>query len=154
MLPVSVTDVVQRIWRLRARLARFAGVSVVGVAITLALLVTFHSLLGWPAVVANIAATVVAAVPIFLLNRRWVWQRKGAHSVSREIVPFWTYTLMGLVVSSGLVALADAVWGSAVAVNIANLTGWGVLWVGKFVLLERFLFAHRDEVAPGRTVVV
>ncbi len=133
---------------------RFAGVSVVGVVITQALLLLFAGGLDWAAVLANIVATTLAALPVFLLNRRWVWGKKGQHSVSREIVPFWSYTLLGLAVSTGLVAVASAVWGQILAVMAANLLGWGVLWLGKFVLLERYLFRDGDEVAPGRRVTV
>ncbi|MCP3938688.1 MAG: hypothetical protein GY708_25345 [Actinomycetia bacterium] len=151
---MSVTEVVAKAWRLRGRLVRFAGVSVVGVVITQALLLLFAGGLDWAAVLANIVATTLAALPVFLLNRRWVWGKKGQHSVSREIVPFWSYTLLGLAVSTGLVAVASAVWGQILAVMAANLLGWGVLWLGKFVLLERYLFRDGDEVAPGRRVTV
>ncbi|MCP4961846.1 MAG: hypothetical protein GY925_21585 [Actinomycetia bacterium] len=149
-----MTEVVAKAWRLRGRLVRFAGVSVVGVVITQALLLLFAGGLDWAAVLANIVATTLAALPVFLLNRRWVWGKKGQHSVSREIVPFWSYTLLGLAVSTGLVAVASAVWGQILAVMAANLLGWGVLWLGKFVLLERYLFRDGDEVAPGRRVTV
>ena len=141
---MSVLDLPMRLWRVRRRLIRFAGVSVIGVVITQVLLLLFKGGLGWSGVQANIVATTVSAVPVFLLNRRWVWQKVGDHSWSREIVPFWAYTLAGLIVSTALVAVADDVWGTTIAVNLANLAGWGVLWIGKFLLLEKVLFA-RDE---------
>lgn len=141
---MSIGDVIKRAWALRDRIVRFAGVSVVGVAITQALLIGFSAGLDWAGVPANIAATTLSAIPIFLMHRSWVWGVTRAHSVSREIVPFWTYTLIGLGVSTVFVGLADAQWGSTLAVSLANLTGWAVLWLGKFVLLERFLFREAD----------
>jgi len=142
---MSETGFVARAWALRARLIRFAGVSVIGVVVTQTLLILLKGGLGWAGVPANIVATAVAAVPAYLLNRRWVWGVRGAHSFSREIVPFWSYTLLGLALSTGFVAYADSRWGSTVAVSIANLVGWAVLWCGKFVLLERYLFGEDDE---------
>jgi putative flippase GtrA len=127
---------------LTTRLARFAGVSVVSVVITQGLLVLFNGVLGWPGWVANVMAVGIAAGPAYLLNRRWVWAKFGPHSMSREVVPFWAYTFAGLLVSTALVAIADEVWGTTIAVQIANIVGFGVLWVGKFVLLDRVLFRH------------
>jgi putative flippase GtrA len=125
---------------LLTRLARFAGISVVSVVITQALLVLFNSVMGWPGWVANVMAVGIAAGPAYFLNRRWVWAKFGPHSMSREVVPFWAYTFAGLLLSTALVVVADAVWGTTLAVQIANIVGFGVLWVGKFVLLDRVLF--------------
>ncbi|MDG2262423.1 MAG: GtrA family protein [Actinomycetota bacterium] len=142
---MSVGSVIARAWALRHRLVRFAGVSVVGVFITQALLILFNAGLDWAGVPANIAATSIAAIPIFLMHRTWVWGVTRSHSVGREIVPFWSYTLLGLAVSTAFVAVADSQWGSTLAVSLANLTGWVLLWFGKFVLLERFLFREADD---------
>jgi putative flippase GtrA len=128
------------------RLVRFASVSAVAVVLTQSVLWLLNGPLGWVGWVANVVAVGVAAVPAYLLNRAWVWAKEGPHSVSREIVPFWTYTFCGLALSTLLVAIADEVWGTTVAVQLANLAGFGVLWVGKFILLDRVLF--RTEPAP------
>jgi putative flippase GtrA len=146
---MSIGNLVSRAWALRGRLVRFAGVSVVGVVITQALLILFKGGLDWAGVPANIAATTLSAGPIFWMHRTWVWGVTRATSLSKEIVPFWSYTLVGLGVSTGFVAVADAQWGSTLAVSLANLTGWAVLWFGKFVLLERFLFREADEQLPA-----
>lgn len=124
------------------RLARFAGVSAVAVVITQSLLFAFNAVLGWPGWIANVAAVGLAALPAYLMNRRWVWAKCGPHSISREVAPFWGYTFLGLLVSTGTVAIADAVWGTTIAVLAANIAGFGALWVGKFVLLDRVLFRY------------
>ena len=141
---VSVVDLPARLWQVRTRLIRFAGVSVFGVVLTQVLLVLLKGGLNWSGVAANIVATAASSVPVFLLNRRWVWNKRGDHSFSREMAPFWADTLVGLVLSTALVAVADNVWGTTIAVNLANLTGWGLLWVGKFALLEKVLFREDD----------
>jgi putative flippase GtrA len=127
---------------LATRVARFAGVSVISVVITQGLLVLFNGVLGWPGWIANVLAVGIAAGPAYLLNRRWVWAKFGPHSVSREVVPFWAYTFLGLLVSTVAVAIADEVWGTTLAVQMANIAAFGALWVGKFVLLDRVLFRH------------
>lgn len=124
------------------RLVGYGAVSVMSVVVTQAVLVSAYSGLGWPAVVANVVAVCVAAGPAYYANRRWVWSRTDRHSLTGEILPFWAYSLAGLGISSLLVALADRWWQSALAVSAANLIGFGVLWAGKFILLDRVLFAR------------
>ena len=125
--------------------------SVIGVVLTQILLLILKGGLDWSGVQANVVATAVSSIPVFILNRRWVWQKRGDHSFGKEMVPFWGYTLAGLLVSTALVAVADNVWGTTLAVSLANLSGWGVLWIGKFVLLERVLFRDTDP-APSESV--
>ncbi|WP_428114809.1 GtrA family protein [Candidatus Poriferisodalis sp.] len=132
---------------LRTRLAGFGAVSLGTVVFTQGVLFVAYGVLGWPGVVANVVAVCVAALPAYLANRRWVWRRADRHSVSREILPFWAYSLAGLAASTVLVALADRAWDAPVAVMAANLAGFGALWIGKFLLLDRVLFARDDETA-------
>ena len=127
------------------RLLGYGAVSAGTVVVTQSVLIVAYSVLDWPAVVANVTAVCVAAGPAYYANRRWVWSRTDRHSVTREILPFWAYSFAGLGISSLLVALADRWWQSAVGVSAANLAGFGALWVGKFILLDRVLFARSDE---------
>ncbi len=114
------------------------------VVITQALLQGAYQLTPMGATAANVFAVAVSSVPAYLVNRRWVWQRTGPHSVSREIVPFWTYSFVGLALSTIAVAAVEDRWESAVAVSIANIAAFAVLWTAKFLLLDRILFAERD----------
>ena len=90
--------------------------------------------------VANLVAVGLSAIPAYLVNRRWVWGKQGPHSIAREIVPFWSYAFLGLAVSTVAVAWADARWHSNLAVSIANIAAFGLLWAAKFVLLDRWMF--------------
>jgi putative flippase GtrA len=144
--PASVLD---RVTRGRGALAlKYSMVSAIGVTITQVLLVLFIGILDQPPVGANVAAVSLTAMPVFLLNKRWVWSRDGRISLRREVIPFWVFTLTGLLLSTGLVALAHSVSDSQVLVMAANLTGFGVLWVAKFLFLDQVVFGHseRDEV--------
>ena len=131
------------------RLLGYSTVSAGTVVVTQAVLVVAYAVLEWPAVVANVVAVCVAAGPAYYANRRWVWSRTDRHSLTGEILPFWAYSLAGLGISSLAVALADRWWQSTVAVSAANLIGFGVLWAGKFILLDRVLFARPEALAGG-----
>jgi len=129
-----------QLWTLRAKLFRYSGVSVIAVIVTQTFLWLGLVVVVWPALVSNVVAVTVGAVPAYLLNRSWVWGRKDSHSVRDEILPFWLYSVVGLGLSSSLVALADLWWDSTALVMASNLAGFGVLWLGKFFVLEKFLF--------------
>ena len=132
-------------WGLFGRLVGYSTVSAATVLVTQAVLVVAYAALEWPAVVSNVVAVCVAAGPAYYANRRWVWARTDRHSVTREILPFWGYSLAGLGISTVLVWLADMWWNSTPAVSAANLVGFGVLWAGKFILLDRVLFARPND---------
>ena len=129
-----------QILALRFKLFRYSSVSALAVIITQTCLWFGLVIVGWPALVANVFSVTVGAVPAYLLNRSWVWGRNDSHSVRDEILPFWLYSVGGLALSSAFVTFADLWWDSTVMVMAGNLTGFGNLWVGKFFMLEKFLF--------------
>ena len=123
------------------RAARYSGVSVLGMLVTQVLLFTGHSVVGLDATPANAVAVSVAAVPVFVLNRRWVWQLDGRSSLRGEVLPFWAFTFAGLVLSTLTVAAVSAVVASSAAVSAANIGAFGVLWVAKYFVLDGVVFA-------------
>ena len=136
------------------KLIRYAGVSVIGVSTGQLLLFVFYELGGWNAVLANTVAVALGTIPSYVLNRAWVWKKDSPHSLTREILPFWGITLLGLLLSTGFAWYADRTFSSPFAVNLANAFGFGVVWVFKYLLLDRLMFgAHRQgpvEAEPVR----
>jgi putative flippase GtrA len=119
---------------------KYSMVSVIAVACSQTILVLCSAILGWEPVPSNVTAVTVSSIPSYLLNRAWVWGRKGSHDVLREVLPFWIFAFVGLGFSTLLVHLA-AHWSEATAVvSIANLTAFGILWVGKYLVLDQLLF--------------
>src|SRR5215472_10350621 len=131
------------------RVARCMGVSVITTVISVTTLAATTAGLGLQAWIANVLATAVATVPSYHLNRRWTWGKRDASHLWREVMPFWALAFAGLVLSTIAVALSDSwlhsarlgdPWRTLVLV-VAHLSGFGLLWVAQFVLLERVLFA-------------
>lgn len=133
--------------RVRARYGRkamrYSAVSVVGVSVTEAVLLFCHAVLDWSATASNVTAVCVASLPAYLLNRAWVWGKRGSHRFTREVLPFWGMALLGLLFSTALVAIADDWSSSSLVVVGANVTAFGTLWVAKFFLLDGVLFGGR-----------
>jgi putative flippase GtrA len=122
------------------RAIKYSATSVVGVVITQVLLIVFHSGLHWSPGWSNVWAVVIASGPAYYLNRAWVWGKRGGHHLTKEILPFWGFSLAGLLVSTLLVTFATNVWHSQLAVNGANIVGFGVLWVVKYLVLDQLMF--------------
>jgi hypothetical protein len=64
------------------------------------------------------------------------------------MVPFWGMALAGLALSSLFVWFVGNRTESSLVIAAANLAGFGVLWVAKFVVLEKMLFADSDTPPP------
>ncbi len=116
---------------------RYLGVSGFNVVGHQALLFLANSVWGWTGGWANLFAASVMSIPAYLLSRRWVWQVDGKHDFRAEVLPFWVIALAGLVVSTALAAAAQALFGAGLAVNLASLVGYFIVWVAKFFLLGR-----------------
>ncbi len=142
------------------RLARCMGVSVVTTAISLVTLAVGTAALGMPGWVANVVATTLATGPSCHLNRRWTWGRRDTSNLWCEILPFWLLSFAGLVLSTIAVGVADAWAGSlhlapssrTSLLLVAHLSGFGVLWIVQFILLDRVLFGRepRARTTPPR----
>ncbi len=108
------------------------------------LLFLANSVWDWTGGWANAFAASVAALPAYLMSRAWVWEVSGRHSLRREVIPFWAIALVGLLVSTLFAEIADRTFGAGIAVNIASLVGYFVVWVAKFMVLDRLFTAGGD----------
>jgi putative flippase GtrA len=132
-------------------------VSVITTVISLTILAAATAGFGLEAWLANVLATAVATVPSYSLNRRWTWGKRSESDLWREVMPFWVLSFAGLVLSTAAVALSDSWLHGAhlgeplrtAVILMAHLSGFGILWVAQFVLLERVLFG--DRVGRPRT---
>jgi putative flippase GtrA len=128
------------------RMVRYAATSGVGVVGTQILIIVFYELLTWQATHANLAATMLMSIPAFMLNKYWVWGKSGRAHLRREVIPFWVFTVAGWGLSTGAVWLVSHHVGEPEsvlrtgAVLAASIAGFGVLWVLKYLFLDKIMF--------------
>jgi putative flippase GtrA len=150
--------VLPRLWDCYGlKVFRYCGVSVFNVIFGQSLLLFFYSVLDWPAWLANVTAVCISAGPAYWFSRHWVWGQRGAHSVRGEIAPFWSMALLGLGVSTLAVDRASARWPhNNGAVLLASISAFGVVWVFKFLILEKVMWNKlpADPVEPVETLEV
>jgi putative flippase GtrA len=132
------------------KLVRYSAASVVGVVIGQSTLFLFAAVLDLNSALANFLAVAISSVPAYLINRYWVWQKNDANDLRREIIPFWGMAFAGLVLSTIAVTWTDHRTDWRPAIQAANLAGFGVLWIAKFVILDRLMFTAggRDPAEP------
>jgi putative flippase GtrA len=133
--PVAVID------RFRGKALRYVSVSVLGTLLTQVQLFAYVNRLEWGHAWANIVAVTVTCVPGYFVTKYWVWGSRDSAAMHKEALAFWGMNLAGLALSTLFVVIAerwftDSHW----AVNVANLAGFGVLWVAKFLVLDEYLF--------------
>jgi putative flippase GtrA len=122
-----------------------SGVSVVAGQATLALA---FGVLRWSAAMSNLVAFLVGGVVSYVLNRRWTWRRSGRSRLLREVIPFWVIASVGLVVSTIAAEVAADIGArltpsrtaQTAIVMAATLLAYGVLWIAKFVVFDRYVW--------------
>ena len=145
------------------KFVKYSMVSVVAVIVYEIVLFVTLGLLHFSARDANIWAVMVSAVPSYCLNRAWVWGKSGRSHLMKEIMPFWVIALIGLILSTLVADAAKSIADDLTSVHLvrtlivmfAGLASFGVLWIAKFVILNKVLFAHKPDPLPealdGRT---
>jgi len=138
---------VARLWEeYGTRLVRFGGVTIVSTIVGLITLFVCLSVLNMSGVVANFWSVVLSNPPAYYLNRAYVWGRGTTdHSASREVGPFWIMTLLGWVVSTIAIAIADTQTDSDIALLVVQMASFGALWIVKFAFLEKVLWPDSDS---------
>lgn len=134
-------DFISRLTR-RFKIVRFGMVSVAVSAFSLSLLYVLVNAAGWPGWAANLLAVNMGAVPAYLLNRYWVWNKTGHNHFWGEVVPFWAMTISGMVLSTLAVDAAIGRWQGSWVPIVANLLSYFSLWFVKFLLLDHFIFGR------------
>jgi putative flippase GtrA len=138
------------------KLFRYSVASVVAVAVSLVCLVFFNGVIGLAAWVSSTLATAIATVPNYYMNRKWAWGKAGRSHLLREVVPFWALAFIGWGFSTISVDLMETYAkhhhfshvDKTALVALVYLAAFGVLWIGKFMIFNRLLFAHRIEDLP------
>ncbi len=136
------------------QLFRYTAVSGISTVVSFGVLaIVFGALHLLGEVGSTVFANVVATVPSYYLNRKWVWKKGGRSHLMKEIVPFWTMSAIGIVVSIGGAALARHIGiehhlshlKQTALVLMANVFSFGLFWILKYMLFNRLFHVHPLE---------
>ena len=134
------------------RAIRYSATSLICVGITQALIITFYNGFEFSEVRSNLTATMLTSIPAFALNKYWVWGKRGRAHMRREVLPFWLFVAIGLVLSTVAVKIMHTAWvvrypvteQPAILTNLTNIFAFGILWVLRFFLFDRLFHIQHD----------
>jgi putative flippase GtrA len=137
---------------------RYGAGSLVAMGCSEIVLIGSYDALGAGPQTAAVLAWVAGAVPNYVLNKLWAWRGDGVARVERdarrrELALYWTITLLtaaaAIAATSGM---DDWIKGSvtgrgaqSLLLAAAYLFAYGVVFVAKFVLFDRWVFADRSR---------
>lgn len=115
--------------------------------------------LGATATAASLIAFVAGAVPNYLMNRYWAWGRRDRIGGARELLPYLVIILSTALVATLITNAADAVvrgrvedhLSQTVLVSAAFLLTYGVMFVIKFFLFDRLIFAGQRRTREAKS---
>lgn len=156
---LTLTERLVHLWEKRdtpeaKHLLKYTMVSVVSTIVSFGVLfLVFGVLKLWGQIASTVFANAVATLPSYFLNRRWVWGKGGRSHLTKEIIPFWSLSTIGIAVSIGGAALAHHIsythhlshLDQTALVLLANLMSFGIFWVLKFMIFNKMFHVHTLE---------
>lgn len=135
---------------------RYAGVSVVFVPLGQILVQLVYWLTDWSKPVSILASAAVLTVPNYFANKRYVWRDTSKDRMRTQITVFWIAAMLGTGFAMALAAIAEVHTKGTSELNqafwlfAAQIGGYGLVWVGRYLFLDRFIFkvTHHGE-EPG-----
>lgn len=106
----------------------------------------------------SVLAFIAGALPNWVLNRRWAWQRSGEVDIAREVVGYTLISVVALLASSAGTGWADGILRNhlsghhALRVMLVTLTYvavQGLLFVVKFVAYDALVFSDPGRLRPA-----
>ncbi|GFG64671.1 hypothetical protein MKUB_21610 [Mycobacterium kubicae] len=93
---------------------------------------------------ASLLAASIVTVPNFFANKRFVWRVTSSDNLRKQVLVFWVVVMLAVSLATALTYLVDnALTGQTSAVRgaavfVVQVLGFGVVWIGRFLILDRW----------------
>jgi putative flippase GtrA len=98
-------------------------------------------------VAASLLAASIATIPNFFANKHFVWRVNSRKHLHKQVLVFWVAVMLGVSLATLFTYLVEknVIAGQTTLVRgttvlSAQLLGFGIVWVGRFFILDRWLF--------------
>src|SRR5580698_4028552 len=82
------------------RMFRYTMVSVISTVISFSVLIIIYYVLNlWTQVPSTLVSNLSGVLPSYYLNRNWAWGKNGKSHLTREVLPFWVASVIGILAS-------------------------------------------------------
>jgi putative flippase GtrA len=138
---------------------RYAGVSVVFVPLGQILIQVFGLWLDDYTAASFLTAAIVV-FPNFFANKHFVWRVMSRENLRNQVLVFWLAMMLGVSLATAFTHVVEIVMAGqtrlvcGTAVFFAQLLGYGIVWVGRFLILDRWLFAVAGSMPKHADAVV
>lgn len=129
------------------KLLRYAGVSAVFVPVGQLLIQLLAQLtFDRDFTKASVASAAILTLPNFFANKYFVWRDANRDNLRTQIIVFWVAAMLGVTFATTLTWLVEKAVADkshlveSGAVFLAQLTGFGLVWVVRFLVLDRWIF--------------
>jgi putative flippase GtrA len=122
--------------------AKFGAVGAFNAVLDVVVLNVLVFVLGVPTLRSKVAATMLATLSSYLLNRHWTFRHRDRQAVRRESALFFALNGVGLAISLSILGAVRYGLGldSPLAINLANLAALGAGMVFRFWSYRRFVW--------------
>jgi len=132
---------------------RYMGVSVVFVPVGQVLIQILGTVFDGNYTLASVVAAAILTVPNFFANKYLVWKDTSKDNLRTQVVVFWVAAMLGVGLATGLTFVVQQLTEDSssltqrICVFVAQMTGFGIVWVGRYLVLDRWLFkvTHHGE---------
>ena len=133
--------------RLLEQIVKFGVVGVIATVLDFGMMNILYYGLGFPVVVANTGGFVVGVIFNYLASMRYVFAHKEGMSRTREFATFLVLSIIGLLISDGIVWLLAEQAG--LEANLSKIFATCVTMVYNFVSRKLFLDGGSDSAASA-----
>lgn len=103
---------------------------------------------------ASLLSAGIVLVPNFFANKHFVWRVTSRENLGGQVIVSWVAMMLGAAQATLLTHFVENAMADQTrlirgpAVFVAQLVGYGIVWVGRFLILDRWLFKLTGEM-PG-----
>jgi putative flippase GtrA len=129
---------------------RYAGVSAIFVPIGQGLVQVLGLWLD-DYTAASLLAAAIVTIPNFFANKYFVWRVTSREKLRSQVLVFWVAVMLGVLLATLFTYLVEVVMVGqttvvrGAAVFFAQLLGLGIVWVGRFLILDRWIFKFAGD---------
>jgi putative flippase GtrA len=125
---------------------RYMGVSVVFVPVGQVMIQVLGTVFDGNFTLASVVSAAILTVPNFFANKYLVWKDTSRDNLRTQVVVFWVAAMLGVALATGLTFVVERLTEDSsslvqrISVFVAQMTGFGIVWVGRYLVLDKWLF--------------
>jgi putative flippase GtrA len=104
---------------------------------------------------ASLVTAVVVTVPSFFILKYYVWRDRSGENLGGQMIGFWVVMMLAFSLATLFTYIVDHAANAqttlfrGTAVFCAQLFAFGIVWVGRYIVFDRWLFKRPADTADA-----